>query len=218
MKICNVCSSKNEDDARFCFSCGASLATASVSEPPKQPSAGEQFEGQCAQTTGVPLYDALTQEPVAQVQEKDNGKIIPGILGAILFSLGGVLAYCVLYQLGIIAGLACLLMFVLASMGYDKFAGTKGKNSPVGNAVSFILVIVMILFAEYVSMGISIFIEMNGDGYTLIDSFSMIPYLLEYDDVREAFVGDLAFAYIFGIIAAAASLIKTKKSKKKENK
>ena len=201
MKICSGCSAQVDDNARFCPICGSTVASQSI---------GEQFDQQMVQTSDSAI------DPDSALAEKNNGNILKGLLGAVLFSLGGVLLYCVLYQLNILAAISCILMFTLAYKGYGKFSGAKDSYSPVGLALSVIIMIIMIFMAEYISLGITLFIELAGDGYTLVDSFLLLPAILEESEVAEAVGGDLAFAYIFALISVIANIISIKKARKKK--
>lgn len=236
MKICNTCSSQVDDNARFCYKCGTSLAQNLPSnraphqpvyqqptyqqpvyqqQPAYQPSAGEQFTSQTQSQTGIPIYDALGSSQPSSVAPKNNGKILPGLLGAVLFSLAGVLLYCILYQAGVIAGIAGIFIYLLAYKGYGILSGAKNSFSPVGIAASVITMIVMIFVSEYISLGVAIFIAFEDAGCTLAEAFEQIPEFLEDGEVSEAVTGDLMYAYIFGIISVIGNIISIRKERKK---
>ena len=99
MKKCIKCGALNEDNVNFCATCGSS-----------------DFTDMNAQPTNTPNYNS------DGVALNENGNIIAGVVGAFLFSLIGGLAYFLIYQLGIIAGISGLIIFVLANFGYNLFA------------------------------------------------------------------------------------------------
>jgi hypothetical protein len=80
-------------------------------------------------------------------------KVFMGILGAILFSLGGVAVWVLLWYVGFIAGLAGLLTVVLAVNGY-KVLGKKLTKR--GLIIAIIVAIVMIIFAWMISITIDV--------------------------------------------------------------
>ena len=63
------------------------------------------------------------------------------------YPVGGIV-YFAIYQLGVIAGISGLIIFLLANLGYRLFARTKNKNSIVALVVSIVLMIIVIFLAE----------------------------------------------------------------------
>ena len=132
MKKCNVCGTQTEDQTKFCAACGSSDFSVTESEI------------------------VNSAQDVSEL-ETGHGNIIAGIVGAFLFSLIGGLLYFVVYQIGIIAGICGLVIFVLANFGYGLFAKTKNKASLVALIVSIVSMIVMIFLAEYFCLSFEIF-------------------------------------------------------------
>jgi len=213
MKKCNKCGAQVEDQSNFCTLCGGSdfSAVATNNEQPIQ-QLNEQVQNY------PPIYT-----PAYQVQEveagdetdKGNGNILAGVVGAFLFSLIGGLLYFVIYQIGVIAGICGLAIFVLANFGYNLFA--KGnKNTIVSLVVSIIMMIVMIFLAEYVSLSFEIFQTFKDEGITIFDAIRATPEFLAEPEIGNAVAGDLAFAYIFGFIASISNIVNIVKARKKK--
>jgi hypothetical protein len=122
----------------------------------------------------------------------------------------------VIYQLGIIAGISGLVIFVLANFGYGLFAGT-GKKATLGGLISAILaMLVMIFAAEYFCMSYEIFLAFKemGNQLTIFEAIQLTPEFLKESEVSSAFAGDLAFAYIFGFIASISNIVNIAKARK----
>lgn len=197
MKRCNKCGAQLYDQDNVCTYCGS----AEIS------------------TVGAP-EQAYNQQPVnnaGPVQENGgNENIIAGVVGAFLFALLGGVLYFLIYQLGIIAGVCGLVMFVLANFGYNLFAKPGNKNSTVGLVVSIIAMAVMIYLSEYFCISFEIFQIYKDQGITIFDAIRAMPSFLEEPAIKDAFAGDLVFAYIFGVIASLGNIASIAKSKKKK--
>ena len=213
MKKCSKCGAQVEDQSNFCTSCGGSDFSA-IESNIEQPI--QQLNSQVQNYP--PIYT-----PVYQVQnagtydetDKGNGNILAGVVGAFLFSLIGGLLYFVIYQVGVIAGICGLAIFVLANFGYNLFA--KGnKNTIVSLVVSIVMMIVMIFLAEYVSLSFEIFQTFKDEGITIFDAIRATPEFLAEPEIGNAVAGDLAFAYIFGFIASISNIVNIVKARKKK--
>ena len=212
MKMCNKCRAQVEDQSNFCTSCGGSdfSAIATNNEQPIQ-QLNEQVQNY--PPIYIPTYQTQTVEPAEQ--DLGNGNVIAGIVGAFLFALIGGLLYFVIYQIGVIAGICGLAIFVLANFGYNLFA--KGnKNTIVSLVVSIVMMIVMIFLAEYVSLSFEIFQTFKDEGITIFDAIRATPEFLAEPEIGNAVAGDLAFAYIFGFIASISNIVNIVKARKKK--
>lgn len=190
MKMCKHCGKEVEDAVNFCTACGQSEFIA----------------------TPAPVSDA---QP-APINAIHHGNVGMGILGAALFSLGGAILYFIVYQLGFIAGICGLATFLLAHFGYGLFSKSKPNNSTLSVVVSVLLMLVMILAAEYGCVVFEVFkgAQEYGMELTLGEAFELTPIFMEDSEVMGAFWGDLAFAYIFGLLAAGGNIINIIKSQK----
>ncbi len=207
MKTCNQCKAQNDDAAKFCTYCGSS----------------DLSESQTGQTQVYsPMNEAVQPNPAYPAQpvppaepSLGNGNVIAGIVGAFLLALVGGLLYFVIYQLGVIAGICGLVIFVLANFGYSLFAKSD-KNSIVGLVVSILMTIAMIYLAEFLCISYEIFQVYKDGGITIFDAIRATPEFLEEPELVKAVAHDLVFAYIFGFIATISNIVNIVKSRKKK--
>ncbi len=202
MKRCNNCGKTLDDNVLFCPECGSKdLITA------------EQPAEETIMTVPV---TSQQNAAAAEAAALGNGNVIAGIVGAFLFSLIGGLLYFVLYQMDIIAGICGLVIFILAYFGYGLFAGIKNKPTIVGMITAIVCMIVVIFAAEYISVAYVLYdvLKLEGMELTFFDAVRLMPEFLSDSEVVGAVVGDLAFAYIFGIIGIISNVIRIIKEKK----
>ncbi len=195
MKICNGCGSQNNDEVKFCINCGSSDFKETVS-----PEAGLN--------TAVG-ENAVVSEPIKQ----GGGNIVAGIVGAFLFSLIGGLLYFLVYQMGFIASICGLVIFVLANFGYGLFS--KVKDSTVGIVISVMVTLVMIFIAEYFSLSYEIY-DFFRDEFeiTFMDAVRATPDILSEPEIMTEVVKDLVFAYALSAVAVASNIVAKKKAQK----
>ncbi len=214
MKTCNKCGAQADNHVSFCISCGAHEFTPIVEAPGEAPAEDSDD-----------VATAVLEEPAVvapALDEVGNGNIVAGIVGAFLFSIIGGLMYFVVYQIGVIAGVCGLVMFILANFGYGLFAKTKNKTSVVGLVVSFIAMLAMIFIAEYACLSYEIYDAFKdaadlGFDLSFFDSVKLVPELLkEEPEVKRAVITDLIYAYAFGLLAAISQIVTMVKGKKKQ--
>lgn len=121
--FCHNCGNKIPDSSKFCHYCGApqdtfQSASASAVPPPVQP-----------------------VQPRPAVREDQAERVLPGILGALLCSLGGVAVMVVLFQMGYVASLSGIIMLGCTVWGYAHFGNAISKK---GIVISVLIVIFMI--------------------------------------------------------------------------
>lgn len=196
-KICSHCGEQAKDESKFCSNCGGSnFTTDDILSSPAYTLNGEQG--------GMP--EAVKKE-----------RVFLGILGAFLFSLAGGVIYVILYQLGILAAICGWVTFILAGVGYRKFSGTKERFSLKSIITSLVMLVVVILLAEYVCIAIEIYKELVNDYYiTFLDAFLFVPTLLTDGEALRATLGDLGFSYLFGFIAVIGNIVNFFKGRKAE--
>ena len=160
------------------------------------------------QNTPIETYESQ-QNPIEQ---RTNPLL--GIIGALLFSLGGVALYVIVYQLGFIAGIVGFAIFWLAYRGFDLFGKCKGQFSVTGLAVAIVVTIVMLLAAEYASLVVTIYREMPSMGFelTISESIDVVNEMLKEDaEIRGDVIGDLAFSFIFAAASIISHIVQMKK-------
>lgn len=193
MKKCNKCGAVMDDNINFCATCG-STDFSTVDE-----------------SNNVNYNAGLNA-----INPNENGNIIAGVVGAFLFALIGGVAYFIIYQLGIIAGISGLIIFVLANFGYNLFAKPSTKNSIAGLVTSIIMTIAVIFLAEYCCVAYVILEEVGkGYGANFFDCFKVVPdFFHDIPELKDAFVEDLIFAYIFAALATAGNVVSIFKARK----
>lgn len=201
IKKCSSCGREIDDQSKFCPYCGASSLTSAPQEPaevPEQPTPAAE--------------PTATEAPV--IAESEN--VLAGIVGAFLFSLIGGLLYFVLYQIGVIAGICGLVMFILAQFGYRLLSGNKKSISIPSLITSIVVMLVMIFLAEYICLSFEIFQAYREEfDITFFDAIRATPNFLTESEVLGAVVQDLLFAYGFGIVATISSIVAVVKARKK---
>ncbi len=204
MKKCNACATQLDDQAAFCSVCGSSDLS-KIETLNGQPVDG----GANATTPVMPSYPA----PSAPV-DNGHGNIVAGIVGAVLFAIIGAALYFVVYQMGFIAGICGLVMFVLADFGYGLFAQTKNKTSLVRLAAAVISMLVMIFVAEYLCLSYEIFQAYKEFDVTFFEAFKATPEFLTDPEISGAVIEDLIFAYGFGLLATIGNISQVIKARK----
>ena len=187
MKKCNACGSQVDDQLSSCPMCGSIDFT--METPPSLSTASEN---------------------------SGNGNIIAGVVGAFLFSLIGGVLYFLIYQLGYIAGITGLIMFVLANFGYKLFA--KCSDTIIGLISSIVMTVLMIYAAEYFCVSFEIYQAYKSElEITIFDAVRLTPVFLAEAEINEAFIGDLIVAYLFSILASISNIIGLVKGRKKQS-
>lgn len=197
-KICNHCGHSATDESKFCTNCG-----------------GNSFSN-----TQAPVEEnayILNGEQGGMPEAPEKEKVLLGFLGAFLFSLAGGVIYVILYQLGILAAICGWVTFILAGVGYRKFSGTKEKFSVKSIVASLVMLVVVILLAEYVCLAIDIYKYFVEEYYiTFLDAFLSVPDFLTDGEFLKAVLGELGFSYLFGFIAVIGNIANFIKGRKAE--
>lgn len=136
--------------------------------------------------------------PAVQGQAEN---IIAGIVGAFLFSLIGGLLYFIIYQIGFIAGITGLVIFVLANFGYGLFSGRK--NSIKGIVVSIICLIVTTLLAEYLCIAYVVFDAYKEYDVSFFAAIRSAYYFII--DPEIGLLGDVIYDVLFALVLGALS-------------
>ncbi len=210
MKQCNQCKATFDDAQQLCPACGCADATV-IEEANAQPQ--ETQTEQIPTETPYPPYDPNLDIPTPE-QNNGNGNILAGVVGAFLFSIIGGILYFIVYQAGFVAGICGLVMFVLANFGYKLFAQTKNKASIPGLIASIAAMVVMIFIAEYACIAYIIYESFKDYGATLFEAIRATPEFLKDPEILSSVLGDLAFSYIFGLLASISNIMEIVKSKK----
>lgn len=157
--FCHNCGKQIPDGIKFCNYCGAAQegdqsAPASAAPPPVPPvqpqstswqaqpqqapqQASWQAQPQPAPQTAFWQTQPEPQSTVGQTQER----VLPGILGALLCSLAGVVFMVLLRQIGYVSSLSGIIMLACTAWGYAHFGKTMSTK---GIVFSILIVIAMI--------------------------------------------------------------------------
>lgn len=130
-----------------------------------------------------------------------------GIIGALAGSLIGVIAWVLIYQLGIVAGITGFIMSVACLKGYEMLGGRLDKK---GIIIGVLIAIAMLFIAEMIALGFEIQSAYGEYGMTIgiMDSMKQIPLFLGESEVLFGVIKDLGVGYVF-MIAASFSYIKS---------
>lgn len=150
----------------------------------------------------------INQNIITRRDMSGNGNILPGILGAFLFSLIGGAIYFALYQIGFITGIAGAVMFYLCGFGYKKFSKCNNRVSNAGLITSIVMTIIMIFVAYYISFSFDMFLYYNETELSFIQMLFTVPDLLKDSEIYAIFIGDLIRAYAFAFIATIYDIVR----------
>jgi len=164
------------------------------------------------------------ENAVNQLERQE--RVVPGILGAVLFSLAGGVAWFLLWQAGIVAGLSGCIGVICAIKGYEIFS--KG-SSIKGVVIASVAAIAVIVLAWYLCIGYDYYLTMEELAAEnplyfeaiplsdcLFNGFEFFDFCdkLDLPEIRTEYLGDLAFGLIFTVIAAIGYVVSAVKNAK----
>ena len=148
--------------------------------------------------------NATEQLQCASHAKSGSGNIVGGIVGALLGSLIGVAVWVLIYQLGYLSAIAGVVMVICAFKGYELLGG---KLSKVGIIICCAISVLMVLFAEQISLSIEIYNVYKEYYYiTFFDAFQSVPAFLEDSEVLSAVIYDLAIGYVLMALGAWSTI------------
>jgi len=152
------------------------------------------------------------QQNALQKKQQGSGNILGGIVGALLGALIGAAVWILIYQLGYISALGGLVMVICSMKGYELLGGRLNK---AGIAITCIISVLMLLFAEYICLSIEIYQVFHEEAlsFTFAEAFYSVPYFLNESEVMSAVIMDL----VIGFALMAAGAFGTIKQTYKEN-
>ncbi len=129
---------------------------------------------------------------------------LPGIIGAVLGVLIGSALWIAIAQIGFIAGIAGLAIVFCGMKGYEVLGGKLSKK---GIVICIILSCLVILGAEFVSLAIAVYREMNKMyELTFTEALSWMPEVIQRPQTIVIIVKDLVVGYLLTIWASFAKL------------
>lgn len=218
-KVCKNCGMENVDNANFCEACGGNefKENAAAFDPTEvKRSAPKPVENATNETSGEFVQAGTPVSSGAGIRQTvnpANENLLLGILGALLFSLIGAVLYFAIYQIGVIAAVCGLAIFLLANFGYVKFS-KSGTITTKGIIVSAVITLLMIFVSEYFCLSFEIYkVYKNDYDINIFDAIGVTSSFLEDADIKTGFIKDLAIAYILSIVAIVSELVKGKKAR-----
>lgn len=202
-------------ETKRCKSCGAQI----YADETACPYCGmTEFEGETKtqETPEAPVQIDFGNKAQPNPEPARNENVLNGIVGAFLFSLGGVVLYFILYQLNYIAGLVGFVTFTLANLGYGVFTGTKGKNSMKGVIVSIVVTVIMIAISEFICLGYIVHQELGKEwGLTIFESMKITPEVITYSEMWGDVALELGLCYLLAGLGSLGAIVGAVKARKK---
>lgn len=140
-----------------------------------------------------------------EMKSAGNGNVLGGIIGAVVGALIGVVLWVLIYQLGYISALVGAAMVFCAFQGY-KLLG--GRLNLMGIVICCVVSILMLLVAEYITLGVEIYKAYSGY-ISIIEALGSVPDFLQESEVVAAVGQDLLFGYVLMALGAWGSIKNT---------
>ncbi len=165
--------------------------TESLVSPASQPVL-EAVAPQAQEAPAAPVSPDMIANQMAV--EQRHASVLPGLIGALLGSIPGIIFWVILGQVGYIAGLCGFLMVRGAIFGYTKLAGAIDRR---GEILATIVAVFMPLVSEYLGIVVSVYRTFHKvDGTTVADSFASVPFNLADPDIVRGLLTNLIIGYV----------------------
>lgn len=158
--------------------------------------------GQSTQLLCDACYAKCQAQAAQAVQETASKKsnMLAGLVGAFAGSLIGVGLWVIVYQMGYISAICGIALSVFAFKGYEKFSGKLDKK---GIVATCILCIIMVYFAQKLSLATEIYLYFRSEvDISFFDAYSFVTDCFEDPEIRSEFFMNLAMGYILSIIGS----------------
>lgn len=144
-------------------------------------------------------YSKLQNE-VVRVEKQRKENVFLGFIGAIIGAMIGSILWILLDQIGFIAGIAGYAIVYCCIKGYSMLGKTISKK---GIVICVIVCLLMVIFADGFSLGISIYKEFNTVySITFADALALVPVYLTEGEILKSLVFNLVIGYLFVIWAS----------------
>ena len=213
MKRCSQCGRAYSDLVNTCSYCGAPLNGGATSGPAQKQQPRQTYTPPVRPSTPPvqppvqpytpPVQPIAPQTAPAAVTE-NVGK---GILGAMLFGLGGAAVQALILNMGKVAAIAGILCFFLTKAGYKKFSGIGESTSKAATWICAPISLGM-LFLGTVA-GYAIFVA-NSLGVGIGEALNMV---LNVSELTEAMGSDMASSVMMWGASVVLSLFFGRKKK-----
>ena len=126
--------------------------------------------------------------------QKQSYPLLPGLVGALLGSIPGILAWIILGQVGFIAGICGWLMIRGAIFGYTKLAGGIDRR---GEILATIVALFMPIVSEYLGLAVSVYRNFHDSyGVTVGEAIQTVPLYLAEPEVLQGIIFSLIIGYV----------------------
>lgn len=213
MKKCSQCGRAYSDLVNTCSYCGAPLNGGATSGPAQKQQPRQTYTPPVQPNTPPvqppvqpytpPVQPIAPQTAPAAVTE-NVGK---GILGAMLFGLGGAAVQALILNMGKVAAIAGILCFFLTKAGYKKFSGIGESTSKTATWICAPISLGM-LFLGTVA-GYTIYVA-NSLGVGIGEALSMV---FNVSELTEAMGSDMGSSVMMWGASVVLSLIFGRKKK-----
>lgn len=156
------------------------------------------FCSSCAQE----LQENFQQQQTAVRSPKSN--LAAGLTGAFIGSLIGCVIWILLYRLGYIAAIAGAIAAICAMRGYELLGGHLDRK---GIILSFLMMIVMIFFANRLAWSWDAYDALKSDGTTFSECYKHLNDILEASDLFGSYYADLAIGYVLSVCGSLRHVI-----------
>lgn len=179
------------------FQSGAASAQSGAA-PVRSGTTSTQSSAAPVRSGSTPVQSGTNRTTPAAARED----VLMGILGALLFALGGGVIQVILIYVDVVASLAGLITFVLAYYGYEKCSGDRYGTSKKAVWICIPISLLMLLLGTLV--GGAMLVAKIG-GVTVSDAFRLI---FENDDLLQAIGKVFGKTVAFWGISVVISLIR----------
>lgn len=228
MKRCAKCGRAYSDLVTTCSYCGCSLSgnagtnpapqapTQPSYTPPTRPTPPPVQPGYAPPTRPAPPPVQQTYKPTVPPVQPSPAPVQPtassenvgkGILGAVLFGLGGAAVQALILNMGKVAAIAGILCFFLTKAGYKKFSGIGERASKSATWICAPISLGM-LFLGTVA-GYAIYVA-NSLGVGIAEALSMV---FSVSELTEAMGSDMGSSVMLWGAGVVLSLILGRKKK-----
>lgn len=223
MKRCSQCGRAYSDLVNTCSYCGTPLSGGATSgpaqkqqprqtytppvrpsTPPVQPNTPPVRPSTPPVQSYTPPVRPIAPQTAPAAVTENVGK---GILGAFLFSIGGLIVQIILININIIAALAGIVTYLLAITGYQKFSGIGNGDSKKAVWICIPISLLMLCLGTFMGYGIY-----AGRIWGIPASEAL--QLIQMDqELMDAVMADFGKTVAFWGVSVVISLIRSRKKK-----